>query len=73
MEVLDIEQDVLTIGDATFNEPVLVRDCPSNPVQVILREDGAIGGAFTACPYPEPCIYFAPSSTASPFPTPLPH
>jgi hypothetical protein len=60
MEVLDIEQDPLTIGGATLNHPILVRDCPPDPARVVLREDGAIGGGGTACPHPEPCIYFAP-------------
>jgi hypothetical protein len=60
MEVLDVEQDPLTIGQATINQPVLVRDCPSEPVRLVLRSDGAIGGASTACPHPQPCIYFAP-------------
>jgi hypothetical protein len=74
MEVLDIVQDPLTIGAISLSRPILVRDCPPDPVRIVLREDGAIGGGGTGCPYPEPCIYFAPrSSTASPFPTPLPH
>lgn len=60
MEVLDIEQDPLTIGDTSINQPVLVRDCPPDPVRLVLRTDGTIGGATTACPHPEPCIYFAP-------------
>jgi hypothetical protein len=60
MEVLDIEQDPLVIGSATLNDPILVRDCPPDPGRVVLRQDGAIGGSFTACPHPEPCIYFAP-------------
>jgi hypothetical protein len=60
MEVLDIVQDPLTIGETSLSQPVLVRDCPRDPVRLVLRADGAIGGATTACPYPEPCIYFAP-------------
>ncbi len=60
MEVLDIELDRLAIGDSAINQPVLVRDCPPDPVRVVLRKDGAIGGGTTACPHPEPCIYFAP-------------
>ena len=60
MEVLDIARDSLTIGETTFHRPILVRDCPREPVRIVLRGDGAMGGALTACPYPEPCIYFAP-------------
>jgi hypothetical protein len=73
MEVLDIVQDSLTIGATSLSRPILVRDCPPDPARIVLREGGAIGGSGTACPYPKPCIYFAPTSTASSFPTPLPH
>ncbi len=73
MEVLEIAEDPLTIGATTFSHPILVRDCPPDPVRLVLREDGAIGGAGTAWANLEPCIYFAPGSTASPFPLPLPH
>ena len=60
MEILDIVRDPLTVGTISLSHPILVRDCPSDPVRIVLREDGAIGGAGTACPYPEPCIHFAP-------------
>jgi hypothetical protein len=73
MEVLEIAADALTIGSTTVNHPILVRDCPPDPVRIVLREEGAIGGAGNACPNLEPCIYFAPGSTASLFPTQLPH
>jgi hypothetical protein len=66
MEVLEIVPDPLTIGATSLSRPILVRDCPPDPVRIVLREDGAIGGAGTACPYPEPCITFAPTSTDSP-------
>lgn len=66
MEVLEIVQAPLTIGATSLSRPILVRDCPPNPVRIVLREDGAIGGAGTACPYPEPCMVFAPASAASP-------
>ncbi len=73
MEVLEIAEDPLTIGPTTFSHPILVRDCPPDPVRLVLREAGAIGGGGTACPNLEQCIYFAPGSTASPFSMPLPH
>ena len=66
MEVLEIVPDPLTIGKTSLSRPILVRDCPTDPARIVLREDGAIGGAGTACPYPEPCMVFAPTSTASP-------
>ena len=59
MEVLDVAGP-LPLGNTTLSHPVLVRDCPRDPVRLVLREDGAIGGASTACPYPQPCIYFVP-------------
>jgi hypothetical protein len=59
MEVLELEVDPLTIGATTFQQPVLVRDCPRDPMRLVLRSDGVIGGGGTACPYLEPCIYFA--------------
>lgn len=58
MEVLDIENDNLTIGEMTFNNPVLVRNCPPNPNIVIIREDGDIGGSGSACAWPDKCIHF---------------
>jgi hypothetical protein len=73
MEVLDLVPDPLTIGATSLSHPILVRNCPSDPARIVLREDGAIGGGGTACPYPEPCIYFALAPTASPFHTLLPH
>jgi hypothetical protein len=73
MEVLEITEDPLNLGSTTFNHPILVRDCPPDPVRIVLREDGAIGGVGNARPNLEPCIYFAPGTTASLSPTPLPH
>jgi hypothetical protein len=73
MEVLEIAEDPLTIGETVLNHPILVRDCPPDPLRLVLREDGAIGGGGNACPSLEPCIFFAPGSTASSFSMPLPH
>ena len=58
MEVLDLEENKLVIGDITINNPILVRNCPDDPERVILREDGQIGGAGTACAHDEKCIHF---------------
>jgi hypothetical protein len=73
MEVLEIAEDPLTIGAITLKHPILVRECPPDSVRLVLREDGAIGGGGSACPNLEPCIFFAPASTASSFSMPLPH
>jgi hypothetical protein len=73
MEVLDIAEDPLSLGSTVFHHPVLVRDCPRNPVRLVLREDGEMGGGGTACPYGEKCLYFAPESTDSAGTKPLPH
>jgi hypothetical protein len=65
MEVLDIEQEELAIGPITFTDPILVRDCPPDPVHVVLREDGEIGNSGgvsgSACGRTEPCICFKPA------------
>ena len=66
MEVLDIKGESLDIGAVTFSDPILVRDCP--PDQVILRSDGAIGGAGGACAHPNGCIFFRSGATPAPLP-----
>lgn len=72
MEVLEIAEDPLRLGSTTFRQPVLVRDCPREPVRLVLREDGEMGGGGTACPYGEVCLYFAPEAEASCTTSPLP-
>ena len=58
MEVLDIQRDTLVIGSATFSDPVLVRDCPQDPVRLVLRPDGRIGAAGVACTGASECVLF---------------
>jgi hypothetical protein len=65
MEVLEIAEDPLILGSTAFDRPVLVRDCPAEPVRLVLRQDGEMGGAGTACTFGEMCLYFAPELTAS--------
>ena len=60
MEVLDLEVNEITIGNLVINDPILVRNCPDDPERVILREDGQIGGAGTACAQNDTCIHFKP-------------
>ena len=59
MEVLDIQSSNLSIAGMTFNNPILVRNCPPNPNAIVLREDGTIGGAGSACAWPDKDIHFA--------------
>ena len=59
MEVLDIQSSNLSIAGMTFNNPILVRNCPPNPNTIVLREDGTIGGAGSACAWPDKDIHFA--------------
>ncbi len=59
MEILDIQSGDLSIGGITFGNPVLVRNCPPNPNTIVLREDGTIGGAGSACAWPDKDIHFA--------------
>jgi hypothetical protein len=60
MEVLDIEGASLTIAQLTLSNPILVRDCPSDRVRVLLRQDGQIGGGGAACNWPLECVFFRP-------------
>ena len=69
MEVLDLEMEALTIASTTFATPVLVRNCPPEPEQVILRSDGEIGGGGNACIGATVCIPFE----SAPVATSLPH
>jgi hypothetical protein len=62
MEVLELGMDELVLGSTTLEGPVLVRDCPPDPEQVVLREDGEIGGAGSACSGAQVCIVLEPSS-----------
>lgn len=61
MEILDLEMQTLTSGTITLRNPILVRNCPSNPVQVVLREDDDIGGGGTACQVQDQCLIFGRS------------
>jgi hypothetical protein len=63
MEVLDIQSSNLSIGGMTFSNPILVRNCPPNPNTIILREDGTIGGAGSACAWPDKDIHFAKNTS----------
>ena len=70
MEVLEIDTSDLTIGSIVFSNPVLVRNCPSEPELVLLREDGQIGGSGTACAGNNKCIHFKPGFPAGPMQSP---
>jgi hypothetical protein len=58
MEVLDLEVESVQIGSLSFSDPVLVRDCPPEPLQVLLRSNGPIGGAGSGCSNVDECVYF---------------
>lgn len=64
MEVLDIQSSNLSIGEMTFDNPILVRNCPPNPNTVVLRDDGNIGGAGSACAWPDKDIHFAKETSS---------
>lgn len=57
MEVLDIEEPELAIASMRLRDPVLVRDCPDEPEEVVLRADGEIGGGGGA--RSESCLIFS--------------
>jgi len=64
MEILVVQGGPLTIGSLTFRDPLLVRDCPPDPMELVLRETGdessagPLGGDLTACVYTEKCVVF---------------
>lgn len=66
MEILDIEEGSLTIGALTLEDPILVRDCPPEPMRIVLREDGLVGGGGSACAGLDKCLYFGRQSQAAP-------
>lgn len=70
MEVIDLSMDTLSIGPLVFHNPVLVRDCPSSPEVIVLREDGLIGGSGTACAGNDMCIHFKPGIPLEPLQSP---
>ena len=73
MEVLDVEESTLSVGSMTFHEPILVRNCPRDPQELVLREVGSIDGAGTA--HADSGLVFRQggSSAAGDSPPSLPH
>jgi hypothetical protein len=69
MEVVELESGALTIATTTFEDPILVRNCPLEPEEIVLRSDGEIGGGGNACSGTFECIAFEFASVA----TSLPH
>jgi hypothetical protein len=61
MEVFDLQVEGEAGAILGLTDPVLIRDCPETPYQLVLREDGEIGGSSTACPYPDECLFFTNS------------
>ena len=59
MEVLVINEETLVIAGLRFDHPILVRDCPAEPEQIALREDGLVGGGGSACANTGNCLHFA--------------
>lgn len=68
MEVLEIEMEDLAIAETPFHRPVLVRNCPPSPEEIVLRSDGEIGGGRTAGSGATECLVFAavPGTTSLP-------
>ena len=63
MEVFDLQVNEEQARALVLEDPILVRNCPGTPYQLVLREDGELGGAFTACSDPASCLYFLPLET----------
>jgi hypothetical protein len=68
MDVLDIDVETLALGGLTFNDPILVRDCPAEPERIALRDDGPVGGGGGACVGVDSCLLFDRQSEAAPVP-----
>jgi len=65
MEVLDLAVEELVLAPVTIEQPILMRDCPPDPVELVLRSDGALGGGV-ACVGAQACLTLAwASSTLS--------
>jgi hypothetical protein len=67
MEVLNLEAETLALASVVIERPILVRDCPPDPQELVLRDGGdaatpAIGGAGTACSGAETCVILTPSA-----------
>ena len=58
MEVFEIDTEILTVGNLVFRVPILVRNCPPDPMRLVLREDGVIGGSGNGCANYDECIFF---------------
>ncbi|UCG25947.1 MAG: hypothetical protein JSW55_08180 [Chloroflexota bacterium] len=65
MEVLDIQDGPLAIGELSFEEPILVRDCASDQERIALRENGLVGGGGSACMGLGGCLTFVRQSQAA--------
>jgi hypothetical protein len=69
METWDLDIEQLHLTSESISHPILVRDCPTKPVELVLRADGEIDGTGTACVGAHTCLVFEwASSTLS-----LPH
>ncbi len=62
MEVFELEVDQSSRAMLGMKQPILVRNCPETPYQLVLREQGEIGGSSNACPFPETCLIFQSAS-----------
>ncbi len=58
METLDLDIGQIETTSASLQHPVLVRDCPPEPVELVLRDDGNIGGGGMACIGAQTCVVF---------------
>jgi hypothetical protein len=65
MEVLSLEVEAVALASVVIEHPILVRDCPPDPQELVLRDSGeaattTIGGAGTACSGAETCVILTP-------------
>jgi hypothetical protein len=63
MELLQLDTEALTISSTTFHGPVLIRDCPPDPEEIVLLSTRDIGVHGSACGRPARCLSFERAPT----------
>jgi hypothetical protein len=64
MEVIDLQVTAEQASALGLLDPILARDCPGTPYRLVLREDGELGGAVSACPGSVSCQFFLPAGSS---------
>jgi len=60
-EVIDLIPNKHVASILGFDHPVLVRNCPEEPYQLVLSVNGEIGGSSNGCLFTKECLIFNPA------------